>query len=82
MPGLVPLTERMERAFAARAADLPPETQLLLLVAALNDSESLGEVLQPALRSPGDRWMSRCCRRRRMWRSSSSTNGACASGTR
>ena len=24
MPGLVPLTERMERAFAARAADLPP----------------------------------------------------------
>jgi DNA-binding CsgD family transcriptional regulator len=46
MPGLVPLTERLERAFAARAADLPPETQLLLLVAALNDSESLGEVLQ------------------------------------
>jgi hypothetical protein len=46
MPGLVPLTERMERAFAARAADLPPEAQLLLLVAALNDSESLGEVLQ------------------------------------
>jgi DNA-binding CsgD family transcriptional regulator len=46
IPGLVPLTERMERAFAARAADLPLETQLLLLVAALNDSESLGEVLQ------------------------------------
>ncbi len=46
MPGLVPLTERMERAFAARAADLPLETQLLLLVAALNNSESLGEVLQ------------------------------------
>jgi DNA-binding CsgD family transcriptional regulator len=46
MPGLVPLTERMERAFAARAADLPLETQLLLLVAALNDSESLSEVLR------------------------------------
>ena len=46
MPGLLPLTERMERAFAARAADLPPATQLLLLVAALNDSESLSEVLQ------------------------------------
>ena len=46
MPGLVPLTERLERAFAARAADLPPATQLLLLVAALNDSESLSEVLQ------------------------------------
>jgi DNA-binding CsgD family transcriptional regulator len=46
MPGLVPLTERMEGAFAARAAELPPATQLLLLVAALNDSESLSEVLQ------------------------------------
>jgi DNA-binding CsgD family transcriptional regulator len=45
MPGLVPLTERLERAFAARAADLPPETQLMLLVAALNDGESLGEVI-------------------------------------
>jgi DNA-binding CsgD family transcriptional regulator len=46
MPGLVPLTDRLERAFAARAADLPQETQLLLLVAALNDSESLSEVLE------------------------------------
>ena len=46
LPGLVPLTDRMERAFAARAADLPPATQLLLLVAALNDRESLREVLQ------------------------------------
>ena len=46
MPGLVPLTERLERAFAARAADLPVATQLLLLVAALNDRESLREVLQ------------------------------------
>ena len=48
MPGLVPLTERLERAFAARAADLPSATQLLLLVAALNDSESLSEVVQAA----------------------------------
>ena len=46
MPALVPLTERMERAFAARAADLSPATQVLLLVAALNDSESLSEVLR------------------------------------
>ncbi len=46
MPGLIPLTERLERAFAARAADLPADTQLVLLVAALNDSESLGEVLE------------------------------------
>ena len=45
MLGLIPLTERLERAFAARAMDLPADTQLLLLVAALNDSESLGEVL-------------------------------------
>ncbi len=45
MPGLVPLTDRMERAFAARAADLPASTQLLLLVAALNDAASLAEVL-------------------------------------
>src|SRR5260370_1590145 len=36
----------MGRALAARAAALPLETQLQLLVAALNDSESLGEVLQ------------------------------------
>jgi DNA-binding CsgD family transcriptional regulator len=46
MPGLVPLTDRLERAFAARAADLPLATRLLLLVAALNDRESLREVLQ------------------------------------
>ena len=46
MPGLVPLTERLEHAFAARAADLPADTQQLLVVVALNDSESLAEVLQ------------------------------------
>jgi DNA-binding CsgD family transcriptional regulator len=46
MPGLVPLTERMEHTFAARTADLPLDTQLVLLVAALNDSESLDEVLR------------------------------------
>ncbi len=46
VPGLVPLTERMERAFAARAADLPADTQLLLLIAGLNDSDSVAEVLR------------------------------------
>ncbi len=46
IPGLVPLPERLERAFASRARDLPLPTQLLLLVAALNDSASLGEVLE------------------------------------
>jgi DNA-binding CsgD family transcriptional regulator len=46
MPGLLPLTERLERAFIDRARDLPEQTQLLLLVAALNDSEDLSEVLE------------------------------------
>ena len=50
MPGLLPLTERLEHAFAARAADLPQRAQLLLLVAALNDSESLAP--PPATKAP------------------------------
>lgn len=45
-PGLLPLTARLERAFAARVADQPRETRLLLLVAALNDSDDAGEVLR------------------------------------
>jgi DNA-binding CsgD family transcriptional regulator len=45
-PALLPLTARLERAFAARVADLPDETQLLLVVAALNDSDDVGEVLR------------------------------------
>jgi DNA-binding CsgD family transcriptional regulator len=44
-PGLQPLTARLERAFAARVADQPENTRLLLLVAALNDGDDLGEVL-------------------------------------
>jgi DNA-binding CsgD family transcriptional regulator len=46
MTGLLPLTERLERAFAERVEDLPEETRLLLLVAALNDMEDVNEVLQ------------------------------------
>jgi DNA-binding CsgD family transcriptional regulator len=46
MPGLVPLTDRLEQAFAARVSDLPEETRLLLLAAALNDDERLSEVLE------------------------------------
>ena len=46
MPGLVPLTDRLEEAFAARVSDLPEETRLLLLTAALNDEERLSEVLE------------------------------------
>jgi hypothetical protein len=44
-PGGVPLSDRLERAFAARVSDLPVATRLVLLVAALNDSEAMGEIL-------------------------------------
>src|SRR6202008_2125950 len=44
-PGLLPLTERLERAFAARVSELPEQTRLLVLVAALDDGDQLGEVL-------------------------------------
>ena len=43
--GGVPLTSRLERAFADRVSTLPDETQLVLLVAALSDGERLGEIL-------------------------------------
>lgn len=46
--GRLPLTERLERAFADRAADLPETTQLLLLVAALSDDDSVNEILEAA----------------------------------
>jgi hypothetical protein len=39
MPGVLPLTERLEQAFAARVAELPEPTRLLLLVAALDDGD-------------------------------------------
>jgi DNA-binding CsgD family transcriptional regulator len=41
----LPLTRRLERAFAARAFDLPAPTRTALLVAALDDSPLLSEVL-------------------------------------
>ena len=44
--GGVPLTERLERAFADRARDLPAVTRQLLLVAALSDEERLDEILE------------------------------------
>ena len=46
MPGLLPLTDRLEQAFAARVSDLPEQTRLLLLTAALNDEERMSEVLE------------------------------------
>src|SRR5215211_3264385 len=46
MAGGVPLTERLERAFAARVSELPEATRLLALVAALSDADDLNEVLE------------------------------------
>jgi DNA-binding CsgD family transcriptional regulator len=45
LPGWLPLTTRLERAFAARTFDLPGPTRTALLVAALTDGSLLGEVL-------------------------------------
>lgn len=41
----LPLTERLERAFSARGAALPERTRSALLVAALDDGDSVGETL-------------------------------------
>jgi DNA-binding CsgD family transcriptional regulator len=44
----MPLTARLERAFAARVSELSVQTRRLLVIAAANDSGSLGEVLRTA----------------------------------
>jgi hypothetical protein len=46
VPRWLPLTSRLEQAFAARAFDLPGPTRTALLVAALNDGPLLSEVLE------------------------------------
>ncbi|WP_433275744.1 ATP-binding protein [Pseudonocardia xinjiangensis] len=48
LPPWLPLTTRLERAFAARESELPTRTRALLLVAALNDGDSLAEVVRAA----------------------------------
>ena len=48
LPGGLPLTERLERAFAGRVSELPEMTRLALLAAALSDGEAVGEVLEAA----------------------------------
>ena len=48
LPGGLPLTERLERAFAGRMSELPDATRLVLLVAALNDGDALSEILEAA----------------------------------
>ena len=45
LPDDLPLTERLEHAFAARASDLPEATRLVLLVAALDDGDMVDEIL-------------------------------------
>jgi hypothetical protein len=52
---VLPLTERLERAFSRALNDLPKQTQLLLLIAALNDRGSTGEILQAAALAAGRR---------------------------
>lgn len=44
----LPLTTRLEEAFAARVSGLPTATRVLLLVAALNDGELWSEILAAA----------------------------------
>ena len=44
-PALLPLTARLERAFSARASELPDSTRTALLVAAADDQGLLSEVL-------------------------------------
>ncbi|MEO3861674.1 LuxR family transcriptional regulator [Acrocarpospora sp. B8E8] len=49
----LPLTARLERAFAVRLAELPPETRSLLLVAAADDGHDLADALVAAAAMTG-----------------------------
>ncbi len=48
LPESIPLTSRLERAFAARLPQLPQQTQTIVRVAALADSGDLKEILAAA----------------------------------
>ncbi|HEY2437428.1 MAG TPA: AAA family ATPase, partial [Solirubrobacteraceae bacterium] len=48
LPVSLPLTTRLEQAFASRAAELPSATRTLLRVAAVDDGDVLAEVLSAA----------------------------------
>ncbi len=50
----LPLTARLERAFSARLADLPQSARDAMLVAAVNDSDDLQEILAGASSLAGD----------------------------
>jgi DNA-binding CsgD family transcriptional regulator len=45
LPGHLPITMRLERAFTSRLANLPATTRQLLLVAAISDRSSVAEIL-------------------------------------
>jgi hypothetical protein len=45
---IIPLNARLERAFAARADDLPHDTQWLVLIAALDDRGGISEIVAAA----------------------------------
>lgn len=51
----LPLTTKLERRFAGRARQLPEPTRRLLLIAALNDGNSVAEMLEAASLLPGER---------------------------
>jgi len=48
VPDVLPLSDRLERSFAARTRDLPDDTRWLLLVAALDDRDGIQEILEAA----------------------------------
>jgi DNA-binding CsgD family transcriptional regulator len=50
LPETLPMTRQLEHAFLSRARDLPRETQVLLLVAAADDSEDVALVANAAAR--------------------------------
>ena len=60
LPGGLPLTERLERAFVSRVSDLPDATRLVLLVAALSDEDAVVEILEAAAIVAGTTAGSRC----------------------
>jgi len=49
----LPLSERLQQAFGARTAGLPPATATLLLVAAVDDGDLISEILAAARASGG-----------------------------
>jgi DNA-binding CsgD family transcriptional regulator len=54
LPAWLPLTTRLERAFAARLAEFPAATGTLLLVAAIDDGDDVTEILSAATSMLGD----------------------------